>query len=194
MGKKLTYALIILAFILFVGLIIYLRTTLLPGKSDIVSISEIPTPTIMLEKGKMSLKLSQTSPEPLTLGKPVIIAVVAESADEPIVGFDAVVEYDPQTMLFASVESTLPEFQILEQKNVDNVTLIGLKKLSASAPVTLQNSTIAELTFTPKKAGTHTFSLAFTPGSSADSNLMTEETDTKDILGSVAQLTVSVTE
>lgn len=194
MGKKLTYLLTIIALILFVGLIIYLRTIFMPRKSDTVSISEMPTPTIMLEKGKMSLKLSQTSPESLTVGKPVTIAVVAESAEEPIVGFDVVVEYNPQMMIFASSESILPEFQILEQKNVDNVTLIGLKKLSASIPVALQDSKIAELTFTPKKAGTHTFSLAFTPGSSADSNLMTEETDTKDILGSVSSLTVTVAE
>ncbi len=152
------------------------------------TVSVPPAPPFTLGPGRLLLK-TKTGESLFSVGQPITLVVVANSAGQPIAGYDVVVKYDPNSASFVSSKSLLDDFQAFPDKTASAAAITAVRKLNVSnTPFT--DTALAEFVFQPKSSGTLQFSLDFVPASTRDSNLIDETS--KDILGGVQGITVRV--
>ncbi len=149
------------------------------------------TPTVSVEAGRMQLQLDANTPS-YTLGESIPVYIAANSAGKSIAGFDIVVSFNPELVGYETYNVSLPEFQSTVREQGNTISIVAFKKLSETGERILQDTKLATLTFKPKKPGVARFEIQFSPGSTKDSNLMTDEQGAKDILGTVKGVEVTV--
>lgn len=182
---------IIVASILgFFFLILFLKSRLLTTYPNAPTSAISPSPAT-LQKGELLLRVKESSAD-ISLAKPLTIQVYANSDNKPIVGYDVILNYNPEVVSLTSNASLLTDFQSIVQKGKNNIKIVAFKNPASQKSIVFANTPLVEILFTPKRTGVSNFSLEYIPGSTKDSNLMTEESDTKDILGGVENVSVTV--
>lgn len=153
-----------------------------------------PVPTIMptaaptfvpVQKG--SLTLRNPAGDAYAPGSSVAVSVYADSVGKNIVGYDAVVDYDPETTEFKSAKSMRPDFDVSAVTKGSQVYLTGTKKLASTDASVFASDQVAEMIFTVKKVGELSFKLVYTPGKTNTSNLITDTNE--NVLGRVEPAT-----
>jgi hypothetical protein len=190
--KVLAIAVIGFVLLAFVFLVMYLRSMGGAAAPQQNNTKTATSPTVALGKGKMHLKATQTS---FKVGEPVIVTVYADSDNNSVAGFDAVIQFDPALVSYISAKSLVADFQApIARKDERKVTVFSFKKLDSEKPVVLSDTPVVELTFKAMKAGSAPFTFEFTPPSTKDTNLMDEQKRPNDLLGSVEGTNVTITQ
>lgn len=138
--------------------------------------------------GLLSLQLKNGSLT-ASAGESISVLVLAKSTD-PVVGFDAVLNFDPKVLSYTTAQNLVPEFQLVPTAKPGQVILTGTKKLSAKEAKVFNNTPVVEVSFKAVKSGQTRIEFEFAPGKTNDSNLM--NTKSKDVLGEVSGITVVV--
>lgn len=128
----------------------------------------------------------------VSMGQPITLVIAMDSDGKPVVGYDAIITFDPALVSYTTHTSLVSEFDIFRRAEEGKVLITGVKMPSVTNQVTLRNTNVAEVTFTPKKAGTVQFGFEFVPGGDADSNLLIESAKPTDILGTVEGIAVTI--
>lgn len=174
-------------------LLLCLGFILLRGRSSAPSTPRGGTQTITFapkEKGSMTVHSSQST---VHSGESITISVSASSDGKPVVGYDVVLTYDEKLVRYVSAKSLVSDFELLPGKATPGrVPLTVIKSLSSQTPTVLTNTPVIQAEFTTLANGAAFFNLEFTPGSTTDSNLITEDAASRDILGSVQGTTVTI--
>ena len=128
-------------------------------------------------------------------GQTVTLFVYADSQEQEITGYDAVLRYDTNKIRFESVTSVLEGMDIYETEDAigaDTRELIvtGIQSMSQGEPFVFNNTALAEVTFTVLESGPVDISLVYEPGSQRESNLITSRN--QDILSTVIGTTLEV--
>lgn len=154
------------------------------------------TPSQSATEGELTLTASQKE---FSVGDIVAVTVNISTGGYPTLGTDVIVKYDPNLLEIDSASSILdgdayPEYP---SKNFDQKTgLVSISGISALNGNEFNGvSTFATINFKAKGAGTANISLDFTPGGTADSNIIKlgagEETSI-DILSNVSNLSINI--
>lgn len=159
-----------------------------PPAEGAVTVTEAPAQPV----GKGKLMLQTAAGASAKVGVPLTLTLVADSDNQSVAGYDIVLKYDPEVVMYNSNKSLIDDFDVVSRKEDKTVTLIGFKKLSATTPQVFANTNVMEITFTPTKAGTASFEIEFVPNATTDSNLMIESAQPTDILGSVEGANITV--
>lgn len=181
-------SLILVCVLLFAFL--YVRTELknTRGLSGTVSV----TPEVTT-KGSMQVKVSNNKTIFKNYEK-VMLVLSADSANQRVSGYDAIIFYNPDVVFYSSFTSNLSDFDVVVKDESGKVRITGFKKLLANTPTVFSNSEIGLLTFTAKKLGSSTFAIEYVTHSQKDSNIMTDTKQPKDILATTSGTTISVTD
>lgn len=151
-------------------------------KAPVPSIAPTIQPTSMpVRKG--SLTLRNPAGDAYQPGTTVTVSLYADSAGTNIVGYDAVVSYEPEVSEFKSASSLRSDFDVSAVTKGSQVYLTGTKKLSATDSSVLASDAMAELVFTVKAVGELPFRLVYAPGKTNTSNLITDTNE--NVLGHV---------
>lgn len=178
------FALLSLVFLVLIfSLVMNLRKTKPPtGGPTTTQVSPTIPPPVVKEKGSLTLKAKNN--ETVTSQKnPVTLYVYAYSDNQPITGYDAILNYDSTKVDFVSHKNLQPDFQVFTKKEKNRLIITGIKNLNSTATTVFTDSSLVELTFQPQKTGQVNFSIEYTPDSKKDSNLITDKTS--EILGKV---------
>lgn len=119
-----------------------------------------------------------------------ITVAVSGNTSASVVGYDAVVTFDPRLISYVSSSSVLDSFQVVATAETGKVILTGSKKLSESKDVAFANTELATLVFKAKSKGSADFGLEYVSGATNESNIM--DTNSKDVLSTVAGATVTI--
>lgn len=137
------------------------------------------------------LRLSPVSANStISLGQPITVKLMASSFEQDIVGYDAVVTYDPAFVEFRSATSSHADFKIVEKDQNGTLYITGVKDFAKQKKTVFDRTEIATITFIAARAGSATFDLAYAAGQTDESNLM--NTDTQDVLEYVAGTTIKI--
>lgn len=149
------------------------------SKPDNVPLSQMVSPTVALPKGPYMYLGSDK--QTYAAGDEVLVRVVVNSQQTPIAGYDAVITFDPQYVTYQDSKSVSNNFSLYAQPNGGSTSLTGMRPLNES-PLAV-NEGVAEVRYRVIKTGKVVFGLKYSPGSTADSNLI--DSSSKDILSSV---------
>lgn len=130
-------------------------------------------------------------------GQTVTLFVYADSKEQEITGYDAVLRFDPKKIRFESVKSVLDGMEIYEtedqlENGMSELIVTGIQGLGTSKPFVFNNTALVEVTFTVLDAGPISVDLMYEPGSQRESNLIT--THNQDIVSSVMGTTLNETQ
>lgn len=140
------------------------------------------TPTSVVTKPTGPYMTLERNKEIYSEGEEVIVKVYANSKQIPITGYDAVITYDPQLVTYEDAKTVTDAFSLYTQPDKNGATsLTGMRPLNDSP--TAVDQVVAEVRYKVKKSGKIAFALKYTPGSTADSNLI--DTSSKDVLTAV---------
>ncbi len=142
-----------------------------------------------MQTGDGSMLLQVKDNQTVVVGDSVTVSVLASTVD-PIVGFDVVLNFDPQRLSYLGVQNQIEAFLLVPTSERGQVIVTGTKKLLIKEAQTVNNVSLVQVTFKAVSAGQAPFSLAFTKGATNDSNLI--NTQSKDVLGKVAGATVTI--
>lgn len=177
------FALLSVAFLVLIfSVMIRLRNVTPPTQPPIttqVSPTEAP---VAKEKGSLTLK-AKSNETFVSQKKPLTLYVYADSDNQPITGYDVILNYDSSLVNFINHKNLQPDFQIFTKKEKDRLVITGIKNLNSATPTVFADSSLIELTFQPQKTGQVNFSIEYTPDSKKDSNLITDKT--AEVLGKV---------
>lgn len=128
-------------------------------------------------------------------GETVTMFVYADSQEQEITGYDAVLRYDPAQLEFDSVISVLEGMDIYETEEAlesgqNELIITGIQSLSQSEPFVFNNTALAEVTFNVLQSGEADIEIVYEPGSHRESNLITPRN--QDILSTVVGATLEV--
>lgn len=102
-------------------------------------------------RGRLSLFLNK---KVFGIKEPVLIGVMADSANRRITSIDLVVKYDDRVLDFNRVDNLLPQFALFTHKKTNNELILTLvKKLEADKSFIFKKRRIVSLIFLPKKKG-----------------------------------------
>lgn len=190
--KFLTLILAILCLIfllLIVSLVIILKKTSSSKPPATAKISPTKSAPVVKERGRLTLK-PKNNRTIVSRQKPITLFLYADSDNQPITGYDAVVNYDSTKVDFVNYKNLQPDFQVFTKKEKNELMITGVKNLNSTGPTVFADSSLIELTFQGKQTGQTNFSLEYTPESKKDSNLINDKT--KDILGKVEGVKISI--
>lgn len=149
--------------------------------TTIITTKASPTQTpVIKEKGSLTLKVKNNQTF-LSYNNPITLYLYASSNNQPISGYDAIINYNQQIVDFINHKNLQPDFQVFIKKDNHQLIITGIKNLNSTQPTIFDNTSLLELTFQPKTTGSVDFSFEFIPQSKKESNLITEKTE--DILG-----------
>lgn len=128
--------------------------------------------------------------------------LLSTGGSDTTVGTDLVLRYDPAILEVVDADNAAAGTQITAGKLFDfvpyNVTTLATGTISFSAsqqpnskPVSTTDGKLATIRFKAKAAGKTDVAFAFTPGMLDDSNVI-KPVDSRDLLSSVGNLTVTV--
>lgn len=87
------------------------------------------------------------------IGKPVTVAVIADSAGDDIVGFDVLVDYNEGQFEFRSATVNASGFKIATSTQKGVLAVSGYKTLGEKNTAVFNNTQIATITLVPKQTG-----------------------------------------
>lgn len=183
--KFLTFIFAVLSLIFLMltfSLVLRLRKT--PPTTEPITTQVSPTtpPLVTKEKGRLTLK-AKNNETIVSQQKPLSLYLYADSDNQPISGYDAILNYNSDVVDFVSHKNLQPDFQLFVKSEKNKLIITGIKNLSSTAPIVFSDSSLAELTFQPKQTSQVDFSFEYIPESKKDSNLITDETS--EVLGKV---------
>lgn len=128
-------------------------------------------------------------------GQTVTIFVYADSQEQEITGYDAVLRYDTTQVKFENVKSVLEGMDVYETEDAvseeaSELIITGIQSISQSEPFVFNNTALAEVTFTTLANGPIDIDVVYEPGSQRESNLITSRN--QDILSTVTGITLDV--
>lgn len=128
-------------------------------------------------------------------GQVVTLYVYADSQAQEITGFDAVLRYNPKKIRFESVKSILEGMDVYETEDTvaddaSELIITGIQGLGTQSPFVLNNTALAEVSFTVLAGGEIPIEVVYEPGSQRETNLIT--THNEDIVSNVVGLTLKV--
>lgn len=168
--------------VLSTGIILVSRQKI---QRDEAQITPTPTPKpnafVEPEKGGMLTLRDADRSAVFRKGERIPLTVIADSSQQPIVGYDVVIQFDPDTVIYREAVNRQDDFQLLPAAQKNRVILTGTKKLDIKAGTVFNSAILADLTFEATSEGPAAFSIVYEKGKTNDSNLMTETNE--DILG-----------
>lgn len=141
------------------------------------------------QKGVISLE-TENNQEIFNQDDLINLYVYASSDNQPIVGYDLVLKYDPMITEFQEHKNLLPDFQVFIKKEDDKLLITGLKSINSNSKSIFSENQIINLTFKAKSKGKARFSFEFKPNEKNESNLINEKSE--DILGKTKNLEIKV--
>lgn len=143
--------------------------------------------------GTMKL-VSQQDQQIYLLGQEIDLFLYASSQQSPVIGYDAVLNFDTAQISYDTSENMLAAFDFFVHTSPDGVAITAVKKLAQEKGLVFTDTPLARLTFIAKKQGVFTIEPAFRPGATDDSNLVTVQSsdilsDRMGYLGYVGQET-----
>ncbi len=178
------FALLSVAFLVLIfSVIARLRKVTPPIQPPITTqVSPTVAPPTVKEKGSLTLK-AKNNETVVSQKNPITLYVYADSDNQPITGYDVILNYDSTKVEFVNHKNLQLDFQVFTKKDKDKLSITGIKNLNSTTPTVFTDSSLVELTFQPQKTGQVDFSIEYTPDSKKDSNLITDKTT--EILGKV---------
>ncbi len=160
-GRIFRLILISLLFIFIIGALFLLtkrpkKEKIEVQKNNNLLISPINSPTD-LQKGAY-LKLKSDSNR-LKVNQSLNMQIIADSADEEIVGFDILLTYDRSAFDFVKAVSLLSDFKVYSYKKENYLILTAIKSPQSNAPSVFKEMPVLTLSFTPKTSGQFDFIL-----------------------------------
>lgn len=149
---------------------------------NVVDEAASPMPT----EGMFSLTTSQSI---MAVNTPVTVTLEANSNGKAIVGYDLVLQYDPDSIEITSATSLLPDFTVYPIKSADHYSITATKKITSEDPSIFSQMGILNLIVTPKKSGSLNLGLVSSLGN--EKTQMVDET-TKVIYPEVGEITLQV--
>lgn len=164
------------------------RLQVAPDKTIVKKQAEKISPTVILPKAKLYLK-TKDGKTVYSQNQTIALVAYADSLNQPISGYDILLNYDQTKVKFLNQQNLLPEFQIfIPDKN--KLTITGVKKLEAKSASIFNNTPLLELNFGGLTAGPVAFNIEYTSSSKKDSNLIDDQS--KDILQQVQSLNILI--
>lgn len=157
-----------------------------PSVSNRGSLKPSITPTAALSKETMSIVADK---EIVNKTDSFTVTIVID-ARKPVTGYDSKVMYDSKKLKFLSAKTLNSSFDIYTQNKEGEVIVSGIKSLSVTSPVILENAQVAQLQFQPLIEGQIDLNLAYEQGSKAETNIISDTSE--DILEEVKGTTVFV--
>ncbi len=143
--------------------------------------------------GRLGLSTKGSTTE-FRQGQQVTLFVYANSNAQEIIGYDAVIRYNTDEVEFESVKSVLDGMEVFESvqpvgETQSELIVTGIQSLNQETPFVLDDTALAEVTFTVLTSGPVDLELMFEPGSNQESNLRTASN--QDILSTVTGTTLN---
>lgn len=134
------------------------------------------TPTLhrSIESPKNRLTMS-TNQQVVTVGTTFTVSIVADTQNQFVSGYDAVVGYDPKIATYVSTTNVDPNFSVYEKASDTSVAVTGVKK-SPSTHAQFRGEPIVTLTFRARAVGNTGIVISYVPGSTLQSNIYNEKT------------------
>ncbi len=110
-----------------------------------------PNLWMKLESNNRSTQIAQSDK--------VILALTASSSGHDIVGYDALINYDPSFFDVVSIQSSSPDFQVVPFKKKGTISITGSKSPSVTSQTVFINQSLLTVVLSPKRKGTTTISL-----------------------------------
>ncbi len=179
---------IVLAVVLVVEVIFGLRSLISPMSPS----SSPTTDSQTVTDGKVSLSSVSNT---YKVGDTVSLSINLDTGGHKTAGSDVILHFDSK-ILDATDSSSITKGSIYsDYSKLEVDPKLGLVTISGVSGLNQSNfqgvGVLATLNFKSKAAGQTTITLDFKPGSTTDTNL-TDATSGKDILGSVANLTLTI--
>jgi len=154
--------LIIIIFLIiavFTAILIYTKAANSPIITGSLStkIESSPAP-VETTFGSMTLK-SEDGASRHSVTDYLRFAVIVDSSDIDVVGYDCLIGFDEKSFEVIQAESDLTDFNLFKTKGDNRLTITGIKKLNVTTANKLNNNKIITLTLKPLKTGKFNFSL-----------------------------------
>ena len=196
MKKKMTLIGIgafILALVVVAMVVNIARKRMVAG-DGLVPTGSVVQPTLIPKTGLMKLGLLNGKTE-YTKGQQITVMIYANSYKASVTGYDVVVHYDPNVLVYSDVKSLQNGMDLLDTDEVLNngkheLIVTGVQALSKKDPFVFDNAELAELTFTAQAPGTVNLTPVYELGSNRDSNLF--DGSTNEILSGVEGVTLVI--
>jgi len=186
---------LLIALILVVVIALFARGQLkLNGQGLTAKQQEIATVSPTVVTGLLGLS-QKGGDKPVVRGQDVTLFVYADSQNQDITGYDAVLRYDNTQLEFKTVTSLIEGVDLYQtndvaEGNLYDLVITGVKSLTYQGQFLFNRTAVAEVTFRPLKSGEAKIAFMYEPGSNSDSNLI--DGKNMDILSSVADLTLTI--
>ena len=185
--KKLLITILAIIFLLF-SLFFFLYSSF----KDRFLPSSNPTPPggAAIELKPTSLMQLKTPKTTFSLNEKIPVTIVASSSDIPITAFDTTIEYDSEFLTLTKRNPpSLNSFEYYGKNSTTQIQVSAYLKPDQT-PTKLDNTTLFDIEFTPKKAGKTTIKMIYMPNSPSDSNLLNDQSE--DVLGSVKGVEITI--
>lgn len=140
-------------------------------------------------KGIISLK-TENNRETFNKGETINLYVYADSVNQPVVGYDVVLNYDSNLTEFVEHKNFLSDFQVFIKKEKKQLFITGIKNITSNTKSIFSEIPIISLIFKAKSKGKTAFSLEFKPNQKNESNLINEKSE--DLLGKVIEAKIEI--
>lgn len=178
--------------VVLVGIVLFARGRVAEnGSQEEPSFDQVETSVITGKIGLSHKNQAQTYRN----GQTVTLFVYADTKDQKITAYDAVLTYDSEQLRFDSVSNIVDGIDLAETNRIlddgtGELVITGVQSLSKKEAFIFNNTALAEVTFTIVGSGPINVGLDYEPGGTAESNLMTLRNE--DILSNVAGTIIDV--
>ncbi len=149
---------IIFLFIFFLvfagtGLFLLMKGVKPSGKA-VSTIRQQPAalPTVAPKEGLMQLAIPGNTNR-FSKNTPVTLQIIVDSNNENIVGWDAIISYDPAVFDFVQATSAMPDFKIYSFKREKHISLSAIKSLQNNTSSVFKTTVVATVILQPKLTG-----------------------------------------
>lgn len=163
------YGRILIGAIIIVGLVLII----FKSQQRPPPVPSVPLPTNQEKARSGSLSLRKQNDRSIaTVGETFDIVLTANSQKTPIVGYDAVVNFDSSVVSYKSFKSVDERFEVIGTNQKGQVIITGTSKKEKDSEV-MKKTSLVILTFTAEKLGNGNISLEIDNNPSRrDSNLL----------------------
>ncbi len=124
---------------------------------------ENPTPQTAKEQGvtktdktgSVTLKLPSAE-EPLRVGEPTKVSIVADAIGAAVTDFDVIVGFSSTAFKVGNVASLLSNYSLVPYQQGGVLSITGFKSVATKKSEQIAGTAVAEFTITPQSAGTYT--------------------------------------
>ena len=121
-------------------------------------------PDVPVAQSGGSMRLQSLDGSVGQVGKPIALAVIANSSGKDIVGFDIVLDYNPEQFELQSAEANAGGFKVSSSTKKGILAVSGYKLIGEKNQTVFSNTQIATITLVPKQTGSFKISPVATMG------------------------------